>query len=127
MEYHVVAPVDVGRAGVAAAVEQALGLGGERPGFVVPNSSVIQHVLQELHERGVVAGRDLSVVGLCPDVVADAMIPPVSNVSLEPRDVSRRAMQILFNLLDREGAPPPGQVQLVVPRLTARQTTVPHP
>jgi DNA-binding LacI/PurR family transcriptional regulator len=74
-----------------------------------------------------VPGRDLSVIGVCPDVVADNMIPPVSNVSVEPRDVSRRAMQILFALLDRAGTSPPGQVQLVAPQLTRRQTTLPHP
>ena len=126
MEYHVVAPVAPGRAGASAAVTRALAVGGERPGIAVPNSGVIQHVLQELHERGVVPGRDLSVVGVCPDVVADNMIPPVSNVSVEPKDVSRRAMQILFSLLDRDAAPPPGQVQLVAPRLTRRRTTLPH-
>jgi len=126
LEYHVVSPVTLGRAGAAAAVDRALAVGGERPGIVVPSGGVIQHVLQNLHERGAVPGRDLSVVGLCPDVVADNMIPPVSNVSVEPRDVSRRAMQILFSLLDRDTAPPPGQVQLVAPRLTLRTTTVPH-
>jgi len=126
MGYHVVAPVEAGRAAASAAVERALAVGGERPGIVVPNSGVIQHVLQELHEHGAVPGRDLSVIGVCPDVVADNMIPPVSNVSVEPKDVSRRAMQILFSLLDRDTAPPPGQVQLVAPRLTLRTTTVPH-
>lgn len=127
IEHHVVTPVTRGRAGVGAAVDEALALGGERPGIVVPNSSIIQHVLQELHERGAIPGRDVSVVGLCPDAAAEAMIPPVSNVSLEPRDVSRRAMQILFRLLDRDATPAGGHVELVEPRLTIRETTLSHP
>lgn len=126
MAYQVVEPVARGRAGAAAAVEEVLAACGDRPGIVIPNSGAIQHVLQELHERGVVPGRDLSVVGLCPDVMAEAVIPPVSNVSLEPRDVSRRAMQTLFRLLNRDEQPPAGQVELVAPRLTLRQTTLTH-
>jgi DNA-binding LacI/PurR family transcriptional regulator len=126
LELHVVAPVERGRAGAAAAAEAALALGGDRPGIVVPHGGAIQHVLQELHERGATPGRDLSVIGLCPDSAAEAMIPPVTNVSVEPRDVSRRAVQILFRLLDREGSPPDAHVELVAPRLTLRETTLQH-
>jgi hypothetical protein len=46
-------------------------------------------------------------------------------VSLEPRDVSRRAMQILFGLLDRGGERPTEPVELIAPRLTRRGTTLP--
>ncbi|MEU8616153.1 substrate-binding domain-containing protein, partial [Actinoplanes sp. NPDC048791] len=69
-------------------------------------------------------GRDLSVVGLCPDALAAGTTPPVTNVSLEPRDVSRRAMRTLFRLLDRDptAAEP---VELITPRLTRRRTTLP--
>ncbi|MFC4944497.1 LacI family DNA-binding transcriptional regulator [Pseudonocardia sp. GCM10023141] len=126
VDHHLVAPVAAGRAGIAAAVDEALAVGGERPGITIPHSGAIQQVLQELHERGLDAGRDLSVVGLCTDVVAEAMIPPVSNVSMEPRDVSRRAMQILFRLLDRTEQRPAGRVELVAPRMTLRRTTLPH-
>jgi DNA-binding LacI/PurR family transcriptional regulator len=125
LEYHVVAPVAIGRAEAAAAVDQALAASGEQAGIVIPNTGVIQHVLQELQERGIMPGRGPSVIGLCPDVVAEAMFPPVTNVSLEPRDVSRRAMQILFRLLDRDGSPPAEHVELVAPRLTVRNTSVP--
>jgi len=125
MPCHVIAPLEPGRVG--AAVDAALDFGGPHTGIAVPNTGAIQSVLQELHERGVEPGRDVSVIGVCPDTVAGSTIPPVTNVSLEPRDVSRRAMQILFRLLDRDGTPADATVELVMPHLTRRKTTLPHP
>lgn len=109
-----------GAAGVGAAMDRALAGGPERLGVVVPNTEAVQSVLHALTERGLVPGRDVSVVGLCPDVMAEATTPPVTNVSLEPRGVSRRAMRTLFRLLDRDHPP---SIDLVAPRLTRRQTT----
>jgi DNA-binding LacI/PurR family transcriptional regulator len=127
MALEVVSPVQPDRAGAEAAVDRALALGGDRPGIVVPNSQAVQLVVQALLDRGRVPGRDLSLVGLCTDAVAEACAPAVTNVSLEPRDVSRRAMEILFRLLDREQTPPEQLVELIPPRLTRRQTTLPAP
>ena len=126
----VVSPVDPGRSGAEEAVRQALELGGERPGLVVPNSQAVRAVVQALADRGLVPGRDLSLVALCTDSAAEDGSPALTNVSLEPRDVSRRAMQALFRLLDRstEAAEPPTElVELVTPRLTRRETTLPAP
>ena len=120
-----VSPVPVGRAGAEEAVREALVRGGERPGVVVPNSPAVQPVLQALLDRGLLPGRDLSLIGLCTDEAAEASTPAVTNVSLEPRDVSRRAMQILFGLLDRGGERPTEPVELIAPRLTRRGTTLP--
>lgn len=124
--YSVVAPVPPGAAGAREAVERALD-GGGRPGVVVPNSQAVAPVLHALVERGVVPGRDVSLIGLCTDAAAEATTPAVTNVSLEPRDVSRRAMEILFRLLDRDGEPPARLVELIPPRLTRRDTTPPVP
>jgi DNA-binding LacI/PurR family transcriptional regulator len=124
--YSVVAPVPPGVAAAREAVERALEDGG-RPGIVVPNSQVVAAVLHALVERGVVPGRDVSMIGLCTDAAAEASTPTVTNVSLEPRDVSRRAMEILFRLLDRDGHRPAQLVELITPRLTRRETTLPAP
>jgi DNA-binding LacI/PurR family transcriptional regulator len=124
---HLVAPVPPDRAGTEAAVQQVLAVGGERPGVVVPNSQAVQPLLQALLDRGLVPGRDLSLIALWPDVAASAVTPAVTNVSLEPRDVSRRAMQTLFQLLDPGLEPPSELVQLITPRLTRRRTTLPAP
>ncbi|MHA6628808.1 LacI family DNA-binding transcriptional regulator [Pseudonocardia sichuanensis] len=122
-----VSPVEPNRAGAEAAVAEALHRGGPRTGLVVPNSPAVQPVLQALLDRRLVPGRDVTLVGLCTDAVAEASTPAVTNVSLEPRDVSRRAMQILFRLLDRAAEPPAELVELIPPRLTRRETTLPAP
>jgi hypothetical protein len=100
------------------------GLDG-RLGLVVHDTEAVQPVLHALAARGHLPGRDLSVVGLCPDVLAESTTPPVTNVSLEPRDVSRRAMRTLFQLLDRDRTAPVEPVDLIAPRLTRRRTTRP--
>jgi len=41
------------------------------------------------------------------DAVAEGMQPAVTNVSHDPREISRRAMRTLFALLDEEGGQPP--------------------
>lgn len=125
--YTEVSPPDTSRAGAEAALDEALtqqGPGGGRLGLVVPDPQLIQPTLQSLLDRGLVPGRDLSVIGLCTDRTAETSTPPVTNVSLEPRDVSRRAMRILFRLLNRESVPTPSTVELVTPRLTLRQTSL---
>jgi DNA-binding LacI/PurR family transcriptional regulator len=75
----------------------------------------------------VVPGRDLSIIGVSTDRQAEESEPSYTNVSEEPRDVSRRAMETLFWLLD----PSPGvghpAVDLVAPRLTRRNTVMPAP
>jgi DNA-binding LacI/PurR family transcriptional regulator len=124
--YSVVAPVPPDTAGAREAVEHALE-GGGLPGIVVPNSQAVGPVLHALVERGLVPGRDISLIGLCTDAAAEATTPAVTNVSLEPRDVSRRAMEILFRLLDRDGDDPAQLVELIPPRLTRRDTTLPAP
>jgi DNA-binding LacI/PurR family transcriptional regulator len=112
-----------GPAGIATALDE-VGIGG-RLGLVVHDTAAVQPVLHALAARGHRPGRDLSVVGLCPDVLAESTTPPVTNVSLEPRDVSRRAMRTLFRLLDRDRDTAVTSVDLVPPRLTPRQTTRP--
>lgn len=128
LPYDVVAPVEPGRAAVNEAVDRVLAFRGEdRLGLVVHNPQAVQPVLHALGARGVVPGRDISVIGLCTDVTAQDSEPPVTNISPEPRDVSRRAMESLFWLLDPTPAGPPPAIDLVTPRLTRRQTVMPAP
>jgi DNA-binding LacI/PurR family transcriptional regulator len=131
LDCELIAPVPATRAGARDAVARVVSA-GERAlretGLIVPNTAAIQEVLRGLRAHGLAPGRDVPVVGVCTDAAAEAMEPAVSNVSLEPRDVSRRAMRTLFALLENEqgthaGDRPRARVQLVTPRLTRRETT----
>jgi DNA-binding LacI/PurR family transcriptional regulator len=126
LTHKTIAPVEWGRAGADNAVERALvHRGQDRLGLVVPHPESVQPVLHALTARGVVPGRDISVIGLCTDAIAAETEPPVSNVSVEPRDVSRRAMQTLFQLLESTEPAPPPTIDLVSPRFTRRHTIMP--
>jgi DNA-binding LacI/PurR family transcriptional regulator len=121
-------PVELGRAAAAQAVDTILARRGRgRLGVLVPYSATMRPLLHALRLRDVVPGRDISLIGVSTDRQAEDSEPPYTNVSEEPRDVSRRAMATLFWLLD----PTPGvghpAVDLVAPRLTRRSTVMPAP
>jgi DNA-binding LacI/PurR family transcriptional regulator len=126
LPYELISPVEPRSDSAQAAVDRALaGNPDERLGIVVPNSSALQPILNALQLRGAVPGRDLSLVALCTDVVAEQAEPPLTNVSIEPRDVSLRAMETLFWLLEPTSAAAPPAVDLVAPRLTKRDSVLP--
>jgi DNA-binding LacI/PurR family transcriptional regulator len=121
----VLAPIEPGRAAAAAAVDRLLsGERGKRPGLIVPQSQLIQPVLHALGARGIVPGRDITVIGHCTDEAAANCEPAVTNLSLVPRGVSQQAMATLFWLLDPVPGVPPPQVSLVPATLTHRSTTM---
>ncbi|EXG80766.1 LacI family DNA-binding transcriptional regulator [Cryptosporangium arvum] len=121
----IIAPVEWGREAAGDAAARLAAIDARRLGVVVPASNTVQPLLHALNARGLVPGRDLSVIGLLTDAAAAEGEPPVTNVSLEPRDVSRRAMQTLFRLLEDRTAPP--LIDLITPQLTRRQTVLPGP
>jgi DNA-binding LacI/PurR family transcriptional regulator len=124
----VIAPLEVGRSAAAEAVKQAMRFGaGGRLGILVPESANIQPVLHALNTRGTVPGRDVSVIAVCTDSMAGGCEPPVTNVSLKREEVSRRAMEALFWLLDPTPARPPSVVDLVPAQLTRRETVMSPP
>jgi hypothetical protein len=69
----------------------------------------------------------MSLIGISPDREAERSDPPYTNVSEEPRDVSRRAMETLFWLLDPNSGVERPAIDLVAPRLTRRTTVLPAP
>lgn len=122
----VIEPVERGREAAATAADQLLARRtGGRLGVVVPHNNTVGPLLHALRKRDVVPGRDLSLIGLSPDREAEQSDPPYTNVSEEPRDVSRRAMETLFWLLDPGSGPAPPAIDLVAPRLTRRTTVMP--
>jgi DNA-binding LacI/PurR family transcriptional regulator len=128
LPYQVVAVPGRGRSAIAAAVDEILRARGRgRVGLVVPNTQALEPIVQELMARAVAPGRDISVIGICTDAEAAESEPQITNLSLEPRDISRRAMQTLFALLDPTGVPAPALIDLIPPRLTRRDTVMQSP
>jgi DNA-binding LacI/PurR family transcriptional regulator len=122
----VIEPVERGREAAAKVADQLLARRtGGRLGVVVPYSDTIVPLLDALRKRDVVPGRDLSFIGVSPDREAERSDPPYTNVSEEPRDVSRRAMETLFWLLDPSSGAERPAIDLVAPRLTRRTTVLP--
>jgi DNA-binding LacI/PurR family transcriptional regulator len=129
----VIEPVELGREAAADAADRLLaswkgaGRKGRRLGVLVPHHNTIGPLLHALRQRDVLPGRDLSLIGISPDVEAAESDPPYTNVSEEPRDVSRRAMETLFWLLDPSSGVERRPIELVTPRLTRRTTLLPAP
>ena len=111
-------------ASIRAALDEVVG--GDRRGRPLPGLLLADNVgetVSALLGRGLRPGRDLDVVALCTDAEAEAMPVPVTAVSQQPRDVSRRAVEWLFQLLDDPSAP--GEVRLVPATLARRQSVRP--
>ena len=122
----VLEPVESGGVAAAHAVERVLAAGSRtRLGLLVPHSPVIGSLLHALRERDVLPGRDISFIGLSTDHQAEQSHPPYTNISEEPRDVSRRAVETLFWLLDPAPGVEPPAIDLIAPRLTRRGTVMP--
>ncbi|MEU7746096.1 LacI family DNA-binding transcriptional regulator [Nonomuraea sp. NPDC049158] len=122
----VIEPVDHGQEAAAADQLLARRTGG-RLGVVVPHSDAIMPLLSALRKKDVVPGCDISLIGLSSDSWAEQSDPPYTNISVEPRDVSRRAMETLFWLLDPGSGVERPAIDLVAPRLTRRTTVMPAP
>ncbi|NIZ90503.1 LacI family DNA-binding transcriptional regulator [Kineococcus rubinsiae] len=108
-----------GRENVDHVLEEVLGGGGTPPGLVC--TSQLSGIVSGLQRRGLRTGADVDLLALTTDAEAEAEEVPVSGVSTQPRDVSRRAMRTLFQLLD--GVPPQGAVELVPAELTRRSSS----
>jgi DNA-binding LacI/PurR family transcriptional regulator len=124
----VLEPVEPGRAAAAQAVDHILTHRGPgRTGVLVPYIVDMAPLLHALRARDIEPGRDISVIGVSTDRLAEESEPPYTNVSEEPRDVSRRAMATLFWLLDPDPGVGHPAIDLVAPRLTRRGTVMPAP
>ncbi|MCI2239597.1 LacI family transcriptional regulator [Paenibacillus sp. TRM 82003] len=110
--------VPAGQGAVEHCLADVLSTPGAPPGLVVTTGA--QEVLNALLRRDLVAGRDVDLVALSTDAEAEAQAVPLTAVSTQPRDVSRQAMEWLFELLDDPAAP--GEVRRVPAELTRRRS-----
>lgn len=128
LPFEFISPVEPGRAAAREVVARLpADCRKERLGLIIPNSQTVQPILNALTAQGIIPGRDISVIAHCTDEVAQEAEPPVTNVSLEPREVSRRAIETVFRLLDRTQSRSKAIVDLVPSRLTRRETVMPLP
>jgi len=111
-----------GREEVDRVLAEVLDGDGPPPGLVCASS--LAAVAAGLQRRGVRPGTDVDLLALATDAEAEVEEVPVSGVSPQPRDVSRRAMATLFELLD--GEPREEAVDLVPAVLTRRSSTRPR-
>lgn len=117
-------PVDWHRApvegGFLETLEQGLHRDGERTGVVL--TSAVPAAMRALAAQGLHPGGDVDVVALCTEAEAEEQAVPLTAVSTQPRDVSRRATERIFALLD--GSATPGErLELVDAGLVRRRST----
>lgn len=93
----------------------------DRLGIIARTPRVTEWVVQLMRLSNLAPGRDVSLVSLCTDAYASSFDPPISNVSPQPRDMSRRAMTILFSRID--GDQKPDRLELVEPGPVTRRAS----
>ncbi|MEV0609048.1 LacI family DNA-binding transcriptional regulator [Polymorphospora rubra] len=89
-------------------------------GIVVHNEAAVDHVMAVLPVLDRRVPRDVSVVAICPDQVAERTRPALSSVPIPAEEVGRNAVSLLMRKLTGAGVP---DATLLVPTLTARSST----
>lgn len=108
-------------AGVLAVADQLLAQRGDRLGLIARAPRDAQWLMNLLQLKGLVPGRDLSVVACCTDDVALSFAYPITNISPRPVEVTSAAMRFLFERID--GSEEPSRIQLVEPTAVVRRAT----
>ncbi|RRR98201.1 LacI family DNA-binding transcriptional regulator [Glycomyces terrestris] len=121
LAFDAVHPDRPGWAGVDAAAPRLLAHRGERLGLIARTPQAAEWLLQLTRLHGLRPGADVSVVGVCSDAAAAAFDPPVTNVSAQARDVSRKAVDLLFERLGGSETEP--GLHLIAPGELHRRAT----
>lgn len=120
-------PATSDRAGVEAAVDACIAGTDGKPAFVSPDITVLELLPRILRDRGLEPGKDASVIGVGarPDAPSDPQ--ESTTLDLQPRLVSQRAVEILFDLM-KAGATGQSEIlELVPPLVTRNGSPVPLP
>ena len=91
---------------------------------VVHNEPTVPPLLDAFAALGRRVPRDLSVVAICPDEVAECADPPLTSVQIPAEEVGVRAVDLLMRKLTGAEAP---ESTLLEPRLTVRASSVRAP
>jgi DNA-binding LacI/PurR family transcriptional regulator len=96
----------------------------ELSALVVHNEAAVGHVLSELPALGRTVPRDMSVVAICPNELAERASPALTSVLIPAEEVGRQAVSLLMRKLEGETVP---EATLLDPQLTVRASTAPAP
>ncbi len=114
---------DAVHAEVAELLERRPGL----TGLVVHNEAAVSHVLAALAALGKQVPRDVSVVAICPDELAERVSPALTSVLIPAEEVGRHAVTLLMQKLSDQDRASVPDATLLAPRLTVRASTAPAP
>ncbi|MFD7308916.1 LacI family DNA-binding transcriptional regulator [Promicromonospora sp. NPDC059942] len=115
---------DSSPSGASTAVDTLLATAPDTTGIVVHNEGALPHVLSRLTERGLVVGRDMSVVAVCPTDVALSQRIPMTSIDLPAEGIGKVAVDMVMARLESEQ---PSETRLLAPVLTERESSAPGP
>lgn len=121
MELSIVPLEDDSWSAVANSAERLLEHREDRLGIIARTPRITQSLMQLIQSRGLVPGKDLSLVSRCTDEMATSFARPLTNISPQPRMLTSLAMQFLFDRLS--GSTEPARLQLVEPEAVVRRAT----
>lgn len=113
--------------GTAGALGRILADRPETTGFVVQNEGALNPLLSLLRASGRVVPEDASVIALCQGQLAERNSPRLTSVSGPADELGRRAVELLMKRINGAGQEAAGEVQLLTPVLTRRESTGPAP
>jgi DNA-binding LacI/PurR family transcriptional regulator len=87
---------------------------------VVHNESIVEPLVAAFQELGRTVPDDLSIVAICPDELAERVVPRLTSVKIPAYDVGRMAVELVMSKLDGRDVP---SSTLLPPQLTARSST----
>jgi len=94
----------------------------EVTGLVVHNEAAVGHIIAAAAELGRSVPRDISVVAICPDDLAQRTTPPLDSVLIPAEEVGMRAVDLLMRKIEGLAVP---DASLLAPRLVTRASAGP--
>lgn len=91
-------------------------------GLVVHNEAILGPLLSELASRGKTVPRDVSVLAVCPQDMAEVQSVPLTNVAIPAVELGELAIEMVMRQVDGVAWP---EVRLLSPRITDRGSTGP--
>jgi len=113
-------PCEEDQAAVGATLRDLLRRHPHTTGLVVHNEAAVDHVMRLLPSLRRRVPRDMSVIAICPDEVAERTRPALSSVSIPADEIGKQAVTLLMAKL---AGPPPPAATLLAPVLTTRSST----